>query len=70
VGLLQRERGEGMGRGGMGGRREGKGGEREEREKGREGGGGTCSKVLGGVDAPAIRDGVKSEIAGIKFMLQ
>jgi len=33
----------------MGGRREGRGGEREGREKGR---GGTCSKVLGGIDAP------------------
>jgi len=36
----------------MGGRRLGRGGEREGREKGREGKGGTCSKVLGRIDAP------------------
>jgi len=37
----------------MGGRRERRGEEREGREKGREGKGGrTCSKVLGGIDAP------------------
>jgi len=35
----------------MGGRREGRGGEREGREKGRV----TCSKVVGGIDAPAIQ---------------
>jgi len=29
-------------------------GEREGREKGREGEGGTCSKVLGGIDAPGL----------------
>jgi len=39
----------------MGGRKEGRGGETEGREKRREGeGGGTCSKVLGGIDAPGI----------------
>jgi len=42
-----------MGEGGMRGRRDGRGGEREGSEKGREGEGGTCSKVLGGIDAPA-----------------
>jgi len=37
----------------MGGRRERMDGEREGREKGREGkGGGACSNVLGGIDAP------------------
>jgi len=41
-----------MGGEGMGGRREGRGGERERREKGREGEGGTCSKVLGGDRRP------------------
>jgi len=38
----------------MGGRREGREGKgKGGREKRREGEGGTCSKVLGGIDAPA-----------------
>jgi len=40
---------------GMGGRREGRGGEREGREKGSEGEGGACSKVLGGDIRPCPR---------------
>jgi len=38
----------------MGERREGRGGEKEGREK-RKGKGRTCSKVLGGIDAPACQ---------------
>jgi len=41
-----------MGGGGIGGRREGRRKEREGEEKG--GKGGTCSKVLGGIDAPGV----------------
>ena len=53
----------------MGGRRDWRKEGRKGKERGREGEGGTCSKVLGGIDAPAIDSYNEIPIMYFSFML-